>query len=115
MNTRVQADGAIRIGAIAYDAKVVTIWEGFKSYLETRGIRVDYVLYSNYDSQVDALLSSEIEIAWNSPLAWVKAQLISHGGCQALAMRDSDRDLTTKIIVRKNSGIENLKEIKGKI
>jgi phosphonate transport system substrate-binding protein len=115
MNTRVQAGGAIRIGAVAYDAKVVTIWEGFKSDFERRGIKVDYVLYSNYDSQVDALLSNEIEIAWNSPLAWVKAQLMSHGECLALAMRDSDRDLTTKIIVRKTSEIENLKDLKGKI
>ena len=115
MNSPRQASSAIRIGAVAYDAKVVTIWEGFQSYFETRGIKVDYVLYSNYDSQVDALLNDEIEIAWNSPLAWVKAQLMSHEHCQALAMRDSDRDLTTKIIVRKNSGIENLKDVRGKI
>jgi phosphonate transport system substrate-binding protein len=115
MSTRNQAVRAIRIGAVAYDAKVVTIWEGFQSYFETRGIKVDYVLYSSYDSQVDALLNDEIEIAWNSPLAWVKAQLMSHEQCQALAMRDSDRDLTTKIIVGKNSEIENLKDLQGKI
>lgn len=115
MNTPRQAASAIRIGAVAYDAKVVTIWEGFQSYFETRGVKVDYVLYSNYDSQVDALLSDEIEIAWNSPLAWVKAQLMSHEQCQALAMRDSDRDLTSKIIVRKNTEIKNLKDLKGKI
>jgi phosphonate transport system substrate-binding protein len=115
MNTPRQAADVIRIGAVAYDAKVVTIWEGFQSYFETRGIKVDYVLYSNYESQVDALLNDEIEIAWNSPLAWVKAQLMSHEQCQALAMRDSDRDLTTKIIVRKNSEIEDLKDLQGKI
>jgi phosphonate transport system substrate-binding protein len=115
MNTPRQASSSIRIGAVAYDAKVVTIWEGFQSYFETRRIKVDYVLYSNYDSQVDALLNDEIEIAWNSPLAWVKAQLMSHEQCRALAMRDSDRDLTTKIIVRKNSEIENLKDLQGKI
>jgi phosphonate transport system substrate-binding protein len=115
MNARKRDDKVIRIGAVAYDPKVVTIWEGFKSYLETRGVQVDYVLYSNYDSQVDALLDDQIEVAWNSPLAWVKAQLLSRGACQALVMRDSDRDLTTKIIVRKNSGIENLKDLRGKI
>jgi ABC-type phosphate/phosphonate transport system substrate-binding protein len=114
MNIGKPTKDVIRIGAVAYDAKVVTIWEGFKSYFEARGTKIDYVFYSNYNAQVDALLNDEIEIAWNSPLAWIKAQLKSHGDCQALAMRDSDRDLTTKILIRKNSGIENLTELKGK-
>ncbi len=109
-----KADPVIRIGAVAYDAKVVTIWEGFKAYFDTRGLKTDYVLYSNYESQVDALLQGEVDIAWNSPLAWVRAQYESEGGFQPLAMRDTDRDLTTKIIVRKNSGIENLQDLRGK-
>lgn len=104
----------VRIGAVAYDAKVVTIWEGFKTYFEEHGLKADYVLYSNYESQVDALLREQIEVAWNSPLAWVMAQYESHGGCQALAMRDTDRDLTTKVIVRKNTAIRTLDDLRGK-
>jgi phosphonate transport system substrate-binding protein len=104
----------IRVGAVAYDPKVVTIWEGFKSYFEARDCRLDYVLYSNYDSQVDALLNDEIEVAWNSPLAWIDASLRSQGGCQALVMRDSDRDLSSKILIRKHSGITDIASLKGK-
>jgi ABC-type phosphate/phosphonate transport system substrate-binding protein len=44
----------------------------------------------------------------------VKSQIASDGRCSALVMRDSDRDLTTKIIVRKNSGIESVADLKGK-
>jgi phosphonate transport system substrate-binding protein len=102
------------VGAGAYDPKVVTIWEGFKSYFEARDCRLDYVLYSNYDSQVDALLNDEIEVAWNSPLAWIDASLRSQGGCQALVMRDSDRDLSSKILIRKHSGITDIASLKGK-
>src|SRR5271169_5149922 len=105
---------ALRIGAVAYDPKVVTIWEGFKPYFASRGVEIDYVLYSTYDAQVDANLSGEVDVAWNSPLAWVKSQLDSHGGCRAIAMRDSDRDLTTKILARKNSNIASLTDLKGK-
>lgn len=112
--TKTRGDGILRIGAVAYDPKVVTIWEGFKAYFEKRGLQIDYILYSNYDAQVEATLNKTIDVAWNSPLAWVKSQLDSRGGCRALAMRDTDRDLTTLFVVRKNSGIASLKELKGK-
>ena len=30
---------ALRVGAVAYDPKVVTIWEGFNAYFEKRGVK----------------------------------------------------------------------------
>src|SRR6516225_4756922 len=104
----------LRVGAVAYDPKVVTIWEGFKAYFEKRGTPIDYVLYSTYDAQVEANLAGEIDVAWNSPLAWVKSQLVSHRRCRAIAMRDTDRDLTTTILVRKDSNVTSLIDLKGK-
>ena len=38
------------LGAVAYDPKVVTIWDGFQRYFEERGLPFDYVLYTNYAS-----------------------------------------------------------------
>lgn len=104
----------VRVGAVAYDPKVVTIWEGFKAYFEKHGVPIDYVLYSNYNAQVEAHVAGEIDAAWNSPLAWVKSQIASRGRCRAIVMRDTDRDLTSKILVRKHSGIESLADLKGK-
>jgi len=112
--SKAPAGHALRIGAVAYDPKVVTIWEGFLPYFAKHGVRIDYVLYSNYDAQVEANLSGEVDVAWNSPLAWVKSQIDSKGACLAIAMRDSDRDLTTKIIVRTNSRFTSLPDLKGK-
>jgi phosphonate transport system substrate-binding protein len=104
----------LRVGAVAYDPKTVTIWEGFKAYFEKRSVPIDYVLYSNYDAQVEANLVGQIDVAWNSPLAWVKSQLVSHGRCRAIAMRDTDRDLTTKILTRKSSNVTSLAGLMGK-
>jgi phosphonate transport system substrate-binding protein len=109
-----QSTRPLRIGAVAYDPKVITIWEGFKPYFKNNGLEIDYILYSNYDSQVDATLSGEIDVAWNSPLAWVRTVMETGANCQALAMRDSDRDLTSHILVRPNSGISSLADLKGK-
>jgi ABC-type phosphate/phosphonate transport system substrate-binding protein len=104
----------LKVAAVAYDPKVITIWEGFLPYFAKHGAEVDYVLYSNYDAQVEANLSGEVDVAWNSPLAWVKSQIDSKGACVAIAMRDSDRDLTTKIIVRSNSQFSSLADLQGK-
>ena len=104
-----------RIGAVAYDPKVVTIWEGFKAYFDKHGLDTDFILYSTYDAQVDANLNGEIDIAWNSPLAWVHSQLLTTGRCRALAMRNSDLDLTTKVIVRKQAPFTALTDLKQKI
>ena len=83
---------ALRVGAVAYDPKVVTIWEGFKAYFEKRGAPIDYILYSNYESQVRGHFAGHCHAAWNSPLAWIEAErLAAKQGrtASAVAMRDS--------------------------
>ncbi len=104
----------IIIGAVAYDPKVVTIWEIIKKYFEDSGVPIDYVLYSNYESLVEALIRRHIHIAWNSPLAWVRTQMLTKGACKALAMRDTDQNLTSKIYTRIDTGIQTLADLKGK-
>ena len=105
---------AIKVGAVAYDAKVVPIWEGIRHYFRQRGIETDYVLFSNYDALVDALLSRTVDVAWNTNLAYVKVHRRTSGKCRALAMRDTDVGFTTKIIARAGSGIERIEDLKGK-
>src|SRR5919201_1898557 len=84
------------LGAVAYDPKVVTIWDGFKEYFLEHGLPFDYVLYSNYDREGEALVEGDIHVAWNSPLAWINAQrLAGERGLRvrAIAMRDRDFEI----------------------
>ena len=100
------------LGAVAYDAKVVTIWDGFGQYFRRHGLEFDYVLYTNYEAQVAAHLSGHVHIAWNSPLAWLQAERVATSlgrRAEAVCMRDTDRDLTSIILVRADSG--GIKEI----
>jgi ABC-type phosphate/phosphonate transport system substrate-binding protein len=106
------------LGAVAYAPKVVTIWEGFKRYFAQHGLQFDYILYSNYETQVEALMAGQCDLAWNSPLAWVRAERLARAqGTQvrALAMRDTDCDLTSVIIVRADAPIQALADLKGKV
>jgi phosphonate transport system substrate-binding protein len=104
----------IRVGVVAYDPKVVTIWEGIKEYFTNRGIAMDFILFSNYDAQVDALTDRWIDIAWNTNLAYVKVHRRTGGKCGVLAMRDVDVGFTSKLIAGANTGIESIRELKGK-
>ena len=100
------------MGAVAYDPKVVTIWEGFRAWFATQGLAFDYVLYSNYERQVEDLMAGHLDVAWNSPLAWVRATRL--GPVEAIAMRDSDCDLTSVVVVRADSPIESVADLAGR-
>ncbi len=96
------------LGAVAYDSKVVTIWEGLRAYFADSGLSLDYVLFSNYERQVRAFFDGLIAVAWNSPLAWLQTQSAAAAlGRKVipLCMRDSDRDLASLIVVRAGDGL----------
>jgi ABC-type phosphate/phosphonate transport system substrate-binding protein len=105
------------LGAVAYDPKVVTIWEGFKAYFSRHGLDFDYILYSNYERQVESHLAGHFHVAWNSPLAWVRTRRLAAARgmkVEAVAMRDTDRDLTSVVVVRNDSGIQSVEDLRGK-
>lgn len=105
------------MGAVAYDPKVVTIWDGFQKYFRARDLDFDYVLFSNYEKQVEAHFRGLVHIAWNSPLAWLQSERIAKAlgrRAEAIVMRDTDMDLTSIVLVRADSGIGKLAELKGK-
>jgi len=104
----------LRIGAVAYAPKVFTIWEGIRAYLHDRGLRTEYVLYSSYPALVDALVAGHIDIAWNTPLAYLQAKERLGGQCLVLGMRDSDVGFTSVFIGRTDAPIHSLSDLKGK-
>lgn len=105
--------GPLLLGAVAYDPKVVTIWEGFRSWLAGNDCPIDFVLYSNYERQVQDLVDGRIDLAWNSPLAWVRARRMAPSA-KAVLMRDTDRDLTSVVVVLSDSPVTDLAGLAGK-
>ena len=109
---------ALILGAVAYDPKVVTIWDGFQQYFQSRGLAFDYVLYSSYERQVEAQLLGHVHVAWNSPLAWLQTeQAAARIGrrAEAICMRDTDCDLRSLIVVSSEGGIADIEDLRGKI
>jgi ABC-type phosphate/phosphonate transport system substrate-binding protein len=110
-------DEVLLMGAVAYDPKVVTIWEGFRRWFSEHDLAFDFVLYSNYERQVEDLLAERLHAAWNSPLAWVRARrLAAADGAEvrAVAMRDTDRDLTSVVVVRSDGPVRSVEDLPGR-
>ena len=109
-------DHALLMGAVAYDPKVVTIWDGFRRWFAERDFAFDYVLYSNYERQVEDLVAGRIDAAWNSPLAWVRSVRLARAAgieARALTMRDTDCDLTSVVVVRADGPVTSVADLRG--
>src|SRR5262249_61144968 len=95
----------IWVGAVAYDPKVVSIWEGMRRYFhEEAHLPIEVVLFQSYEAQVAALLAApgdplpRIDIGWNTNLAYIQSDVWSERRCRPIAMRDTDLGWMTKIV-----------------
>src|SRR5699024_7724110 len=105
------------LGAVAYDPKVVTIWEGFAEWFATHDFAFDYVLSSGYEAQAEAHLAGHVDVTWDSPLAWVRTRRLAEAAgrsAHAIAMRDTDQDLTSVVLVRADSEISDVAGLTGR-
>ena len=107
----------IWLGAVAYDPKVVTIWEGMRDYFRNEAkLDVEILLFLSYESQVAALLGHgpRIDIAWNTNLAYLQAEEWSAGRCVPLGMRDSDLGWMTKVLALRGGAVRSVEDLRGK-
>jgi phosphonate transport system substrate-binding protein len=107
------ANSILLIGAVSYHERVVPIWEAFRVYFAELGVPVDYILYSNYERLVDALLTGQVDIGWNTNTAYVRARH-SAPDVKILGMRDVDSDFASVIVTRRGGGFEKPEELAGK-
>ncbi len=106
------------VGAVAYDPKVVTIWEGMRRYFhEDAHVPIEVVLFQTYEAQGLALLAERgkavprIDIAWNTNLAYLQADEWSGHGCRPIAMRDTDLGWATKIVAVTGGPVSSLADL----
>jgi phosphonate transport system substrate-binding protein len=109
-----RADADVRVGAVAYHPRIVTIWETFLDHFEREGIATDYVLYSNYERLVAAVLDGDVEIGWHTNTAFVALEQELGAEARILGMRDVDAEFATVIVTRRGEAIEGVKGLSGR-
>ena len=89
------------VGAVAYDQKVVPIWEGIREYFRGAPIEMDFVLFSNYEAQVEALLAGlDRRRLEHEPRVRAGAIARPTARARVLAMRDTDVEFRTLLVGR---------------
>jgi phosphonate transport system substrate-binding protein len=104
----------LRVGAVMYTPKVSVIWEIIQNFFDSQDTPIDVSFYSTYALQVSALMAGTLDIAWNSPLAWLDAQRRSGGSCRAIAMRDTDRDRVSYLVARAGQAVRTVSDLRGR-
>jgi ABC-type phosphate/phosphonate transport system substrate-binding protein len=107
-------DRPVRVGAVMYDPKVSVIWEIIGDFFKAQRSPIEMSFYSTYSLQVAALADGTIDIAWNSPLAWLESLRRVPNGCRAIAMRDTDRDRVSYLVVREDDGVRSVADLRDR-
>ncbi|HTU84541.1 MAG TPA: PhnD/SsuA/transferrin family substrate-binding protein [Solirubrobacteraceae bacterium] len=105
----------LRLGAVSYHPRVVTVWERFRTYFVDHGLPTDYILYSNYERLVDAVLSGAVDIGWNTNTAFVRLDHEAGGRTRILGMRDVDLDWSTVLVTRNDRPFEVVGDLAGRV
>ncbi len=105
----------LRLGAVAYHPRIVTIWERFRTYFADAGVPTDYILFSNYERLVDAVLEGTVDIGWNTNTAYVALEHRAQGAIRILGMRDVDREWATVLVMRKGDVVSSVNELNGRV
>jgi hypothetical protein len=118
----------VLMGCVSYDPAVGNIWDGIKEWLTSSSggnlPHFDYVLFTNYEQQVSALLDGQIDVAWNGPVAHVMAEDLAADRpdvalVESVGMRDVDRDFKTVALIKRDrlreGGAPGVSAMKGQI
>jgi ABC-type phosphate/phosphonate transport system substrate-binding protein len=104
----------VMVGAVSYHPRVVTIWERFRAYFADAGVPTDYLLFSNYERQVEAVLDGTVDIGWNTNTAYVSLDHRAGGRTRILGMRDVDADWATVLVMRTADAAEDVTALAGR-
>ena len=106
----------ILMGAANFGPGAVTIWDGFRAWLNKKGLPFEYILYNTYDRQISELLLGHIDVAWNDPGGWIHSQRMADKEgrkAEPLIMRDADFDVASVLAVRSDSKLQSIADLKG--
>lgn len=109
----------LRMGLIPADDadEMLRSYEPIKEYLsEKLGIPVEIQVTSDYTAAIEAMRAKHIDMAWFGPFSYIIAANVANAEAIVNGVRRSDNGsgYHSIIVVKADSGIETLEDLKGK-
>jgi phosphonate transport system substrate-binding protein len=119
VETQQETIKVVKMGLIPADdaEEMVRAYEPVREYLtEQLGVPVEITVTTDYTAAIEAMRSKHIDMAWFGPFSYVIAANVA--GAEAIVngvkRSDGKADYHSVIVVRADSGIESLEDLKGK-
>ena len=94
--------------------EMLRIYQPFADYLSKEiGIPVKFTPVVDYAATVEGLVASKLDMVWYGGLTSVQAARRAKGA-KRIIMRKEDTEFKSQFITRKDTGIHELKDLKGK-
>ncbi|HEV8344733.1 MAG TPA: putative selenate ABC transporter substrate-binding protein [Candidatus Binatia bacterium] len=111
-----QAPKELRVSAIPDEnpQEMLRIYTPFADYLAKEiGIPVKFTPVVDYAATVEGLAGNKLDMVWYGGLTSVQAARMAKGA-RRIIMRKEDAEFKSHFITRKDTGIKELKDLKGK-
>jgi len=111
-----QAPKELRISAIPDEnpQELLRIYQPFADYLSKEtGVPVKFTPVVDYPATVEGLVAGKLDMVWYGGLTSVQAARMAKGA-KRIVMRKEDTEFKSQFITRKDTGIRDLKDLKGK-
>ena len=97
-------------------AAVLVSGSAIARYLETRirGVQIKTTVAQDYQALVEATRSGKLDFAWLSPVSYVQAHDQARAQVLLKSVRNGGPYYWAAFVVRKDSGIKNLNDMRGK-
>ncbi len=115
-NVLAQATKELRLSAIPDEnpQEMLRIYQPFADYLNKEvGVPVKFTPVVDYAATVEGLAANRLDMVWYGGLTSVQAAKQAKGA-HRIIMRKEDAEFKSYFITRKETGIKNLKDLKGK-
>lgn len=115
-SARAQAPKELRISAIPDEnpQELLRIYSPFADYLTKEvGVPVKFTPVVDYPATVEGLAAGKLDMVWYGGLTSVQAARMAKGS-KRIVMRKEDTAFKSQFITRKDTGIHDLKDLKGK-
>jgi len=111
-----QAPKELRISAIPDEnpQELLRIYTPFADYLSKEiGVPVKFTPVVDYAATVEGLAGNKLDMVWFGGLTSVQASRMAKGA-KRIVMRKEDTEFKSHFITRKDTGVKDLKDLKGK-